>query len=107
MPGHGVRVYPTGPSAFYVTARDAFRKQRWVRIGGTAEMSIEQSRERARTVIRRLRDGLEPFEAPKPKSDSVADVCATWIKRHVEAKGLRTGDEMQRILDRYVLPHWR
>jgi integrase len=90
-----------------VIVRDAFKKQRWVRIGGTAEMSIEQSRERARTVIRRLRDGLEPFEAPKPKPDSVADVCATWIKRHVEAKGLRTGDELQRVLERHVLPVWK
>jgi integrase len=107
MPGHGVRVYPAGPSAFYVIARDAFKKQRWVKLGGTAEMGIEQSRERARTVIRRLRDGLEPFEAPKPKPDSVADVCATWIKRHVEAKGLRTGDELQRVLERHVLPVWK
>ena len=39
--------------------------------------------------------------------DSVADVCAGWLKRHVEAKGLRTGDELERVLERYVLPHWR
>jgi integrase len=106
MPGHGIRIYPSGPSAFYVIARDTFRKQRWVRIGGTAELSIEQSREQARTVIRRLRAGLEPFEAPKPTPDSVADVAREWVTRYVRKNGLRTADEMERILARYVLPPW-
>jgi integrase len=107
MPGHGVRVYPAGPSAFYVIARDAFKKQRWVRIGGTAEMSIEQSRERAGPVIRRLKDGLEPFEPPKPKPDTVAAVVETWLKRHVEKNALRTGTETRRIIERHVLPVWK
>ena len=106
MPGHGVRVYPAGPSAFYVIARDAFHKQRWIKLGGTAEMRIDQSRERARAVIRRLRDGLEPFEAPPVKPDTVADVVANWLRRHVKPRGLRTGDELQRVLERHVLPVW-
>jgi integrase len=106
MPGHGVRVYPAGPSAFYVIARDAFHKQRWVRLGGSAEMGIEESREKARTVIGRLKKGLEPFEAPPVRPDTVADVVQNWLRRHVEAKGLRTGTEIKRVLNRYVLPHW-
>lgn len=107
MPGHGVRVLPDGPSSFYAIARDAHRKQRWVRIGGTAELSIADSRERAREVLKRLRAGLEPFEAPAVKPDTVADVVATWVRRHVEAKGLRTGDELKRVLERHVLPAMR
>jgi integrase len=106
MPGHGVRVLPDGPSSFYVIARDRFGKQRWVRLGGTAEMSIEQSRERARTVIRRLKDGLEPFEPPPVQPDTVADVVANWLRRHVEAKGLRRGGEMRRLLEKHVIPIW-
>ncbi|HEX2353360.1 MAG TPA: integrase arm-type DNA-binding domain-containing protein, partial [Xanthobacteraceae bacterium] len=57
MPGHGVRVLPQGPSSYYVIARDAFRKQRWVKIGSTAELSIADSRERARAVLKRLLAG--------------------------------------------------
>jgi integrase len=106
MPGHGVRVLPDGPSSFYTICRDAFGKQRWVRLGGTAEMGIEQSRERARTVIRRLKDGLEPFEPPPVRPDTVADVVATWLQRHVEAKGLRRGGEMRRLLEKHVIPVW-
>jgi integrase len=107
LPAHGVRVLPDGPSSFYVIARDAFHKQRWVRIGSTAEHGIEESREIARSVIKRLRAGLSPFEPPPAQPDTVADVCAGWLKRHVEAKQLRTGDELRRVLEKYVLPHWR
>jgi integrase len=106
LPSHGVRVLPEGPSSFYVIARDAFHKQRWVKLGGTAEMGIEESREKARTVIRRLRDGLEPFEAPKPMPDSVAEVAREWVTRYVRKNGLRTADEIERILTRYILPPW-
>lgn len=106
LPSHGVRVLPSGPSSFYVIARDAFKKQRWVRIGSTAELTIEDSREQARAVLKRLRAGQAPFEPPPVRPDTVADVVATWVKRHVEAKGLRTGDELQRVIERHVLPVW-
>jgi integrase len=107
MPGHGIRVMPEGPAVFYVIARDAFGKQRWVRIGSTVEKTVEESREKARAIIKRLKEGLAPFEPPPVKRDTVADVAATWLARHVEKKGMRTADEMRRVLDRYVLPHWR
>jgi integrase len=107
MPGHGVRVLPDGASSFYVIARDAFKKQRWVRIGGTAELKIDESREVARSVIKRLRAGLEPFEPPPVQPDSFQAVAEGWLTRHVKAKGLRTGDELQRVLEKYVLPVWR
>jgi integrase len=107
MPSHGVRVLPDGPSSFYVVCRDAFKKQRWVRIGGTAEMTVEESRERSRAVLKRLKAGLAPFEAPKVQPDTVADVVDGWLRRHVEKNKLRTGDELRRVLERYVLPYWR
>jgi integrase len=106
MPGHGVRVLPDGVSSFYVICRDAFGKQRWVRLGGTAELKIDESREQARAVIKRLRAGLEPFEPPPVKPDTVADVVQNWVRRHVEAKGLRTGDELRRVIERHILPVW-
>jgi integrase len=107
LPGHGVRVLLDGPSSFYLIARDAFHKQRWVRLGSTAELTIADSREQARAVIKRLKAGLTPFEPPPVQPDTVADVCAGWLKRHVEAKRMRTGRELTRVLEKYVLPHWR
>jgi integrase len=106
LPGHGVRVLPEGPSSFYLIARDAFHKQRWVRLGSTAELKIEESREQARAALKRLKAGLTPFEPPPVRPDSLADVAENWLKRHVTAKGLRTGDELKRVLEKHVLPVW-
>ena len=57
LPKHGVRVRPTGPGSYTVIVRDAYGKQRWVKIGSTAEMKIEEARERARVVISRVEAG--------------------------------------------------
>jgi integrase len=67
----------------------------------------DEARERAREAIRRIKDGLPAFEPPKPKPESVADVAANWLKRHVDKKKLRTADEYRRVLNRYVLPRWK
>jgi integrase len=107
LPGHGVRVPVDGLSSFYVVVRDAFRKLRWVPIGTTAHLKIEDARELARSVIRRLKQGLAPFPPPPVKRDSVAAVFAGWAKRHVEAHKLRTGAELRRIVERHILPIWR
>jgi integrase len=107
LPAHGVRIRPAGPTSYTVIVRDPYGKQKWVKIGSTAEMKIEEARERARVVISRIRQGLDPFPAPPVKPDAVATVVEVYLRRHVEARGLRTGDETRRVLERYVLPHWR
>jgi integrase len=107
MPGHGVRIRANGPGSYTVIVRDPYGKQKWVKIGSTAEMTVDEARELARTVIKRVRQGLDPFEPPPVKPDTVADVVATYLKRHVEARSLRSGDEVRRVLAAYVLPHWR
>jgi hypothetical protein len=107
LPKHGVRIRPTGPGSYTVIIRDAYGKQRWVKIGSTAELRIAEAREVARGVIQRIGRGLEPFEPPPVKPDTVADVFATYCKRHTEARGLRSAREKRRIIERYVLPVWR
>ena len=107
LPMHGVRVMPSGLRAFYVVLRDPWDKQRWVRIGSAAEMTIEHSREKARDVIKRVKEGRAPFEPPPVKPQSVEDVGTTWLKRHVDKNKLRSGDEVRRVLERHVLPVWR
>jgi integrase len=106
LPKHGVRVRPTGPSSYTIVTRDPLKKQRWVKIGSTAEMEIVDAREIARTVIRRVEQGLPPFESPKPKAESVATVAAEWLKRHVDKGALRSAPEYQRIVSKYILPRW-
>lgn len=105
LPKHGIRIRPTGPGAYTVIARDPYGKQKWVKIGSTAEMAIAAARDEARKVIRRIEQGLEPFEPPPPRRDSVADVAEQWLKRHVEKNRQRTAGKKRRRVEKYILPY--
>ena len=102
--GHYVRVSPNGLKVFAAVARGPYGKQVWATLGTTADLNIEDARERARKAIRRIKDGLPAFEA---RPESVAEVAENWLRRHVEQKKLRTGDEYRRVLNRYILPKWK
>jgi hypothetical protein len=101
--GHYIRITPSGGKAFYAVARDAHGKQRWVKLGKTGDCGVEESRQRAREVRKRLRAGQEPFPPPPIKRDSVGEVVAQWLKRHVEKNNLRAGYGIKRLIDRHIL----
>jgi integrase len=102
-----VRIPPDGPIVFAAVARDPYGKQIWATLGTTADMRIDEARERAREAIRRIKDGQEAIETPKPKPESVAEVAENWLHRHVEKNKHRTAAEMRRQVDKYILPYWR
>lgn len=106
MPRHAVRVMPDGPPhAYYVVMRDPYGKQRWKKIGATgAALPVEEAREKARSVIARIAEGLEPDEPVPVKKDLVTDVCAKYLKRHVEKKKIISAPAIRRMIDRYILP---
>ena len=60
LPKFGVRVRSVGPGTYTTICRDPYGRQRWTRIGSTAEMSIAQARDKAREVLRRVEAGLDP-----------------------------------------------
>jgi hypothetical protein len=94
-----VRVMPSGAKSFVAVARDPHtHKQIWATLGTPDVMKIAEARERARSAIARIRDGLEPFEAPKPTALSFEAVAQTWMRRHVHAKVLRTAPAIERML---------
>lgn len=105
--GHYVRVPPEGPCVFAAVARSPYGKQVWATLDTADVLKIEQARDKAREAIKRIRQGLPAFEPPPVQPDSFAAVAERWLARHVTAKGLRTGDEMRRVLEKYVLPVWR
>ena len=82
-------------------------KQVWAKLGSADVLGIEEARDKAREAIKRIKEGLPAFEPPPVQPDSFAAVAENWLKRHVEAKGLRSGDELKRVLEKYVLPVWR
>jgi integrase len=104
--GHYVRVMPQGANVYCVVARDPYGRQIWHTIGSADRLKIEEAREQAREAIKRIAAGKSPKEPPPIKPDSFKAVAANWIKRHVDKKQLRSKAEIQRVLDRYIFPHW-
>jgi integrase len=105
--GHYVRVQPSGAKTFVTVARDPAGRQVWTTIGATDVMDIDTAREKAREAIRRIREGLPAFETPPTKPDSFEAIAEQWLKRHVQAKGLRSEGEVTRLLKAHVYPAWK
>src|SRR5262249_8343323 len=102
LPGHYVRVRPTGVKTYVAVARAPSGKQVWHTIGASTLYSVAEAREKARDAIKAIREGRdrsgpETFEA----------VAEAWYKRHVEAKGLIAARNFRYYLDRQVIPAWR
>lgn len=108
-PGLYVRVTPTGGKSYTVVARGPDGKPIWREVAGTTVGvdRLDDVRPKAREGLRRIKAGLDPFPPPPPKPETFAAVAADFLKRHVEAKGLLSQDEIKRCLERYVLPAWK
>ena len=105
LAGHYVRVQPSGAKSFVAVTRDPGGKQVWVTIGPADLMSVDEAREKARDAIKRVQAGRPAVETPT-KADTFADVVADWRARHLERNGLRAAREINRLLDRHILPAW-
>ena len=102
-----LRVPPEGPITFAVAVRDHYGRKPWIKVGSTNDMDIEIARERARVVIRRIKDGLPAFEPSPIKPASYEAIAEQWLELYVAGTGLRTRGEIERLLRKHVLPFWR
>ena len=101
LPGHYVRVTPTGNKSFVAVARDPRGKQVWTTIGSASLIGIEEARTKAREVIKRVKGGQD---RDGPKNFEVT--ANEWLKRHVDANGLRDAKEIRRVLGKHLMPVW-
>jgi integrase len=103
-----VRVMPKGATAnvFAAVTRDPYGKQVWATIGTADVLAIKDARDRAREAIRRIKEGRPAFEPPPVKPESFQAVAEDWLKRHVAVGGLRSRAEIERVLNKNVLPFW-
>jgi integrase len=102
--GHYIRVQPSGIKSFTVITHDPSGRQQWITIGRPGLLSLAEARERAREIIKRIKTGQPAREA---RAATFAAVVENWRKRHVEKNKLRSAKEMNRLLDRHILPVWR
>jgi integrase len=101
--GHYIRIQPSGSKSYVAVTSDPTGKQIWSTIGPVDLTTIVEAREKARQIIKRVQAGLAAVEPP---AETFADVVASWRKRHLEANGLRAKREINRLLDRHILPAW-
>jgi integrase len=97
-----VKVEPTGTKTFLTVTRDPNGKQVWKKVGpangaGTA-LSIEDARGQARIALAQTR---------KSAPVTFEDVAQQWLKRHVRLNGLRSEQEITRLLRVHVFPGWK
>jgi integrase len=102
LPGHYIRVRPTGAKVFCAVGRAPSGKQIWHTIGATSLYNVTEARERAREAIKAIRDGKD-----RDGPETFETVAEAWFKRHVEAKRLISASTFRSALDRHFLPAWR
>jgi integrase len=101
LAGHYVRVTPSGAKTFVAVARDPRGIQVWHTIGSCDLYKLDQARDLARDAMKAIKLG-----ADRAGPQSFEAVAETWLKRHVEAKGLITAKERRRYLTKHILPAW-
>jgi len=101
LPGHYIRVAPSGGKSFAVVTRDPNGKQIWATIGPTHLHTIAEARELARDLIKKIKAGED-----RGGPETFASVAEQWLARHVVARGLRSEDHIRRCLALHVLPAW-
>jgi integrase len=101
--GHYVRVMPSGVKSFAAISRGPDGKQKWVTLGASDKLKVEEARELARAAIQRVKQGLPATEA---RPNTFKEVAENYLKRHVTANGLLSEGEIRRCLDKYVYPTW-
>jgi integrase len=92
---------PTGRKSYAVVALDPRGKQIWVTLGDASVLGIADARTKARSAIAAIKSGQD--RAGPQGFQSVVD---GWLKRHVDAKGLRSAAAIRRYFALHILPKW-
>src|SRR5262245_30772343 len=82
LPGHYIRITPTGSKTYYVV-----RQNKWHAIGGVQAWPIEKAREKARCILRN-----------EAAPESIEDVAERY--RNKQVAKLRSARTVERYLDR-------
>jgi integrase len=115
VPGHGVRVMPTGHLTFVLTARYPSPSSKHPvprALGAYGELTLEQSREKARQWRNLIKHGIDPAAqekrereaAQRRQSITFAAVAEDFIRDKLPAE--RKGREVEKDIRREFLPLW-
>ena len=108
LPGFGVRVYPSG-NKVYVAQTRARGKSTRVTIGRHGVITAEQARQRAASVIARVKAGEDPVAALAARQPAagptVAELAGRYLEEHVKVHCRPATEAQWRVvLARHILP---
>src|SRR5215475_6651953 len=109
--GFVARRLPSGLVTYGLRYRIAGR-QRWLALGLHGPITPDAARRLAKKRTGEVADNRDPAserEAERKKAtetdaNTVNVLLDTFLQRYVRAKGLRSGDEIERTFDKYVKP---
>jgi integrase len=98
---------PRHPVKYWAVCRvgpKGARKQKWSLVGDTQSHTLDEARDQARVILRRVRSG-QPAKETVPQS--VAAILAEWLAKVVNAEGnvFKSAGERARIVSKYITPH--
>jgi integrase len=105
LPGFAVCVHPSGRKVFVVQYRPkGSRAPRLLTLGPYGPLTLAQARVAAQQALHAARHGQDPAEAKQEarRGETVKDLAALYRKR--ETPHLKTGPEIERLIDKHVLP---
>ena len=106
LPGFGVRIYPTRRKAFILSYRTNGRK-RLMTLGTYGPITLEQARNKARSFLGDLINGVDPLEERKQaaQGETIKSLCREYLERYAKISK-RSWKEDQRRLERHIIPKW-
>lgn len=108
LPGFGVKITPEGRRVFLIQYRmggRGFPTRRYT-IGTYGAYTPEQAREKAKSLLQGVRDGIDPMgEKAAAKVNTVRKLVEQFVKSRQE-KGRRSAGEIERVLTREVIGAW-
>lgn len=120
LPGFGLRVGDASKT-WFVFYRFGGKQKRHT-LGRFPRLSLAEARKAATDALELVERGIDPAGTRQETKDreraaldyqeatgylpgSFGDLAATYVKQ--ECSGLRRGTEIERIIDKDILPHWR
>ncbi len=103
-------VHPTGRKSWIFRYRFRGRTRGLTFKQGFPDLKLAAARAEAEAAAKDLRDGIDPAETKaeeqKREPDRAASVADEWLDRYVKPN-TRTWPEVERILNKEVLPTWK
>lgn len=112
LPGFMLRVSASGTRSFAVMYRPKAgpRKGKLTRLTLgrlTDQFGLGEARQKARDIMHAVEHtDADPAHDNHSAPETFKAVAESFLKRHVEKRGLRTQGEIERQLERYVYPEW-